>query len=549
MKILLSLLAFINPETVIWTAYNQLAETRALCKALNATLARSEGSTSQQKRANGKLTDLDATINTNRARYQTQNQVEDTELGTTSQNGENWSWTKRILFWKSNGNQPKEVKWSLDMAFFAVMGGFVFEYDDWTPSGTAATLRSCSALTPQAVLLLANLGLFPDLKGLKETIEDKSKSDSFAKGLVCVQVLWFFIQVFGRIANRLPITLLELNTVAHVSCALVLYIIWWYKPQDVHQPIVVDLDEPVRCFLLERYWIRKFEIGSEVQSITTDSNEVVETDLAQANTHPPSTSRTENVDVSFNSLTQLHGQTPSSDHSPESRNTASGGVPAYMDGIHLSAGQRFEQSPFIAKSDLDIWSPFLPIVRNLDAFCRRYSQLIRDHVVELTPDAVYTSYEVHNFYILGRINTTNKENWDKNLRPSLPVLGVLSLFYGAIHATSWNGHFPSSAEKTMWRVSVCVVASGGIVLSLLLWSAWFLPDGGMYDVVNQRYRRIWKYTWCRSYFWLGLVVRIWIIVYATGRLFLNTEAFISVRSLPIGAYNITNWGDVFPHLG
>jgi hypothetical protein len=130
MKILLSLLAFINPETVIWTAYNQLAETRALCKALNATLPRSEGSTSQQKRGNGKSTDLDATIDTNRATYQTQKQVEDTELGTTSQNGENWSWTKRILFWKSNGNQPKEVKWSLDMAFFAVMGGFVFEYDD-----------------------------------------------------------------------------------------------------------------------------------------------------------------------------------------------------------------------------------------------------------------------------------------------------------------------------------------------------------------------------------------------------------------------------------
>ena len=41
----------------------------------------------------------------------------------------------------------------------------------------------------------------------------------------------------------------------------------------------------------------------------------------------------------------------------------------------------------------------------------------------------------------------------------------------------------------------------------------------------------------------------WMAIYAIGRLFFITEGFISVRSLPIGVYNTTNWGEVFPHFG
>jgi hypothetical protein len=33
------------------------------------------------------------------------------------------------------------------------------------------------------------------------------------------------------------------------------------------------------------------------------------------------------------------------------------------------------------------------------------------------------------------------------------------------------------------------------------------------------------------------------------RMFLQVEAFVSVRSLPMGAYNTTSWINLLPHIG
>ena len=66
-----------------------------------------------------------------------------------------------------------------------------------------------------------------------EDIADKSKSDSVAKCITLLQVLWFAVQLIGRAVERLPITTLELLRMGFVVCTTVTYIGWWHKPKDI----------------------------------------------------------------------------------------------------------------------------------------------------------------------------------------------------------------------------------------------------------------------------------------------------------------------------
>ena len=81
------------------------------------------------------------------------------------------------------------------------------------------------ALTPDALIALAQRGAVFDIS--LETISDKSKSNLLGKGLVCVQVVWFPIQCIARAVAGCPLALLEVHTMVHVVCALLMYALWW----------------------------------------------------------------------------------------------------------------------------------------------------------------------------------------------------------------------------------------------------------------------------------------------------------------------------------
>ena len=80
-------------------------------------------------------------------------------------------------------------------------------------------------LTPEAVLLFARHGVFFDVSSGE--ILDKSKANVLGKVLICIQVIWFAMQVIARLAAGYPLALIEIHTVVHVLCALVMYILWW----------------------------------------------------------------------------------------------------------------------------------------------------------------------------------------------------------------------------------------------------------------------------------------------------------------------------------
>ena len=124
--------------------------------------------------------------------------------------------------------------------YFASMGGFAFDCD--FDNGGEEFIPGSPSLryTSHAILLLAKLDRLPNIS--TADISDKSKADGLAKTLVCLQASWMLLQCIGRIASNLPITLLEINTIGHCFCALVIYLIWWNKPLHVLEPIVLTGD-------------------------------------------------------------------------------------------------------------------------------------------------------------------------------------------------------------------------------------------------------------------------------------------------------------------
>lgn len=110
-------------------------------------------------------------------------------------------------------------------------------------------------LTTNGVIFLAKHGHFCYVS--RDEIDDKSKANSLAEGLFCVQVLWVAGQAIESKVAGYPITLLEIHTLVHVLCALVMYAMWIRKPLNIDNSTFVDLGK-----LLDKGSIHAGNLGS-----------------------------------------------------------------------------------------------------------------------------------------------------------------------------------------------------------------------------------------------------------------------------------------------
>lgn len=118
------------------------------------------------------------------------------------------------------------------------MGGFVFDTTDEEPFLPHSVTRI--RLQPDGVAFLMEHApkIIPSLS--REQIIDKSKADGLSKTLACLQAGWFCAQIIARAVQDLPISLLELTTLAHAFCMIVAYFLWWDKPFEVQEPVIIN---------------------------------------------------------------------------------------------------------------------------------------------------------------------------------------------------------------------------------------------------------------------------------------------------------------------
>ncbi|KAF9446186.1 hypothetical protein P691DRAFT_674166 [Macrolepiota fuliginosa MF-IS2] len=147
-----------------------------------------------------------------------------------------WAIIERI-FAKKIANYYNEnfLKWTLAHGFLVLMNGLALHVgEEYIGPLTAATLFR--RLEYQEITSPMTIS--------QEEIEDKSKGDFFTKLVVTIQTTWFAVQCIGRAAAQLPLTELEIVTLAFAVLNLMIYALWWHKPQNIGVAIPVITSKP-----------------------------------------------------------------------------------------------------------------------------------------------------------------------------------------------------------------------------------------------------------------------------------------------------------------
>ncbi|KAJ7079021.1 hypothetical protein C8R44DRAFT_863028 [Mycena epipterygia] len=123
----------------------------------------------------------------------------------------------------------KEFDVSITHGFFISMGGFV--------SRNGHPIVTIKQLMEKSEYMSA----IHDVE--TKDISDKGNSDPFSKGIALLQGLWFITQCLARLHQHLPVTQLEVATLAFAVVNVFIWSLWWAKPLDVDRPILVGSTE------------------------------------------------------------------------------------------------------------------------------------------------------------------------------------------------------------------------------------------------------------------------------------------------------------------
>ena len=412
------------------------------------------------------------------------------------------------------------------------MGGIAIDLDSMDSAyspffGGAKRLT----LTAKGVALLAHCGHLPDISA--DDIKDKNKADSLAKVLVCFQAGWMIIQVICRQGLGLPSSLLEVHTVAHVVCALLMYAIWWHKPRQVASPTVLRA-ESVLPLVAYMYLASRIS-GEKPRGIFgkfLNPRPVLKQMIYLAG-HEETSDRTRQLNSGDQQHDIIQASTfdqfvplppgPTSNHNQEREL----GFP----DDHATTTRR----KLAAKA-----VPIYPAIRS------RF-QTPEGDLRDMLDPVSNAEYLVPYAAELVQLHSLNWPNAGLLRRTQSLVMGMTlwgaSMAYGAIHVSAWHYFFPTYAEQLLWRLSsvwITFCAAFWLIVHLL---AFFFP---MIDRVWIAYneRRL-------GLLGTGVITLLCVLCgvsFVGSRAFLVVEAFVSIRVVPRGVYETPIWAQVFPHL-
>lgn len=164
------------------------------------------------------------------------------------------------LFGGSQDHPPRKLsnnpRWSRTHGFFIQMGGFLL-YD---PSGSPLRALDYDTI---AQLLRQRAISSSDISITEREIYDRSKGDAVSKGIVVLQTMWFTVQALCRIHAGLPLTGIEVLTLAFAVLNGAIYAIWWKKPQGVEVSVPVRMQIPTR------------EVGTNMDDSVNQEEEII----------------------------------------------------------------------------------------------------------------------------------------------------------------------------------------------------------------------------------------------------------------------------------
>ncbi|MCJ1457067.1 hypothetical protein MMC28_007433 [Mycoblastus sanguinarius] len=139
------------------------------------------------------------------------------------------------------------------------------------------------------------------------------------------------------------------------------------------------------------------------------------------------------------------------------------------------------------------------------------------------------------------------------------LLFIIMLAYCCLHFIAWHFSFPSRVERILWRVAcITIVATLFIFLAcetyqdghrLGRWERWYIkmfPKKASnivrVDTMEKRRREMEFIP-----FWEVVAMSPVTMIYTLARTYIVVEVFVSLRSLPAGAFDSVQWSNFIPH--
>jgi hypothetical protein len=115
------------------------------------------------------------------------------------------------------------------------------------------------------IIVAQILGILDEFEKVTlDDIEEKSKTDTFSKGLATLSLLWFSTKMIVKLSQGMAISQLELASCTYVLCALLSYALYWSKAQGVERATTRDIStsDTVRAVTREDIRLLTFFGGS-----------------------------------------------------------------------------------------------------------------------------------------------------------------------------------------------------------------------------------------------------------------------------------------------
>ena len=370
------------------------------------------------------------------------------------------------------------------------MGGFKL-FDDEGPVRT---------LDPDELQSLAQDGEidFPCIT--ENEILDKSKGDVLLKGLVVIQTGWFILQCIARWIEHLPLTELELVTLAFAALNFATYGFWWNKPLNIQCPVRV----PVK----RRTGESEGSKGAGENSQSADDENSGEDNGGQ------------DMDAMavFGML-----------------------ITSIVDAMWGAISKTLEAMGKAPGT----------IVHAIRDAIKRSVEYVHEHRWRTFWNGAVGVIEygiggpIYSFSDMGfghddgdKVGTMFYAGLDNGITWSFGIpAAVIATIFGGIHCIAWSFQFPSHTEQLLWRISSLSITCLPMV------AVFWLP---MFKRFDEEKMPDWLITLTMLFgaiFTVGCT-----ILYVLSRVALLVIAFMSLRSLPPGAYKTVHWTTFIPHV-
>jgi hypothetical protein len=133
-----------------------------------------------------------------------------------------------------------------------------------------------------------------------------------------------------------------------------------------------------------------------------------------------------------------------------------------------------------------------------------------------------------------RVNTFYPAKWaTSSQNSSIILVAMITVVFGAVHCIGWSFDFPSSIERTLWRVASLSMTCVPILI------APFCVLGAAIDILL-------KYRFNNFCGYMAFILLL--SLYILSRLALLILPFLCLRSLPPAAFHVVHWASFIPHI-